>query len=280
MEWRRGCFKEGGLKIRDLGVLSGPVIAYGGALGNLAALGALLREATRAGVPAARVICTGDIVGIGAQGQDCIAATRAFGGAVVAGNIEQQLAAGAADSGSGYAPGSVSRRLAAAWWAATGGEVGPDARGWMGDLPDALVFSHAGRRLAVLHGGASDVARFVWPTTPAEVIRQEIAAAAAATGPLDAVIAGHAGVAFERVVDGVSWINAGMIGLPPNDGRRGGRYLRLDEDGARIMRLDYDPAPAFAAMVAAGRTEGFDRTLLSGHWPSEDFLPQEMRSSG
>lgn len=267
------------MKIADLGTLAGPVIAYGGALGNLSALGALLREAGRAGVPGARVICTGDIAGIGAQPAECIAATRAYGHRVIAGNIERQLAAGASDSGSGYAPGSVSRRIAAAWWRHTDAAVDAVARGWMNALPDLAVFAHEGRRYAVVHGGMTSPARFIWPGAPAAEFAREIDAIEAAAGPVDGVIAGHCGIAFERLVNGVHWINAGMIGQPPNDGRRGGRYVRLDADGARILRLDYDAAPAFAAMVSAGLTQGWDLALMTGCWPTDDVLPAEMRRS-
>ncbi len=266
------------MKIAKLGTLVGPVIAYGGALGNLTALGALLREATRAGIPSARVICTGDIVGICAQGADCVAATRAFGGPVVAGNIERQLTVGASDSGSGFPLGGETARLAQRWWSQTSAEIDGPARDWMEALPDMLLFAHEGRRYAVIHGGLTDAARYLWPSSPDTLFQQELLAIEAAAGPVDGVIAGHCGIAFERVIGGVHWINAGMIGLPPHDGRRGGRYVRLDTDGARILRLDYDPAPAFAAMVTHGRTQGYDLTLMEGYWPSEDLLPPDMRT--
>ncbi len=265
------------MKIADLGTLSGPVVAYGGAHANLAALGALLRDLGRAGVPGQRVICTGNIGGIGAQTTACIAATRAYGHQIIAGNIERQLAVGAAESGFGFAPGSVSRRLAATWWRHTDAAVDATTRDWLEDLPDIAVFAHEGRRYAVVHGGASSTARYFWPSTPSEDFAREIEAIAATAGPVDGVIAGHCGLAFERDIGGVHWINAGMIGQPPNDGRRGGRYVRLDADGARILRLDYDPAPAFAAMVSAGLTQGWDLSLMTGFWPTEDMLPEEMR---
>lgn len=266
------------MKIASLGTLTGPLIAYGGALGNLTALGALLRELSRAGVPGSRVICTGDIAGTCAQPAECIAATRAYGHHVIAGNIERQLASGAGESGSGYPPGSHSIRLAVPGWRHTDKQVDAAARDWLETLPDALVFAHEGRRWVVIHGGFTSPARLLWPSSPEILFRQELTAIEAAAGPVDGVIAGHCGIAFERVIGGVHWINAGMIGLPPNDGRRGGRYVRLDVDGARILRLDYDPAPAFAAMVSAGLSRGWDLTLMTGRWPTEDILPTEMKS--
>ncbi|GKY89014.1 metallophosphoesterase family protein [Sinisalibacter aestuarii] len=266
------------MKIASLGTLTGPVIAYGGAVGNLAALGALLRDVSRAGVPAGNVICTGDIAGTCAQPAECIAATRAYRHHVVAGNIERQLAACAGESGAGFAPGSLSMRRAVAGWRFADRHTDAAARDWMEGLPDALVFAHEGRRWAVVHGGFTRIARYIWPGSPEVLFEQEINAIEAAAGPLDGVIAGHCGIAFQRVIRGVTWLNAGSIGIPPDDGRRGGRYARLDADGARILRLDYDPAPAFAAMVSSGLTQGFDLALMTGHWPTEDILPDEMKT--
>lgn len=268
------------MKIASLGTLTGTVIAYGGALGNLTALGALLRDITRAGVPGERVICTGNIAGTCAQPAECVAATRAYGHQVVAGNIERQLAAGAGDPGWGFPVGSLSTRRAIPGWRYADRHIDTGARDWMEALPDLIVFAHEGRRWAVVHGGATDVARFLWPGSPENAFRQEITAIEAAAGPVDGVIAGHCGLAFERVIGGVHWLNAGRVGLPPNDGRRGGRYARLDADGARICRLDYDPASSFAAMISAGLSQGFDLTLMTGRWPTEDLLPEDMRTPG
>lgn len=250
----------------DLGTLNGTVIAYGGALGNLAALGAVLREAARAGVPAGRVISTGDIIGPCADSADCLAAVRAFGGPGVAGDHERALAAGA----SGPSP------EAGRWWTRATAGVGAEARDWLDGLADVAVFAHEGRRYAVVHGGLTDPARALWPSSPTAAFHQEITAIEAAAGPVDAVIAGHVGVAFERVIDGVHWINAGAIGMPPDDGRQGGRYVRLTGQGARIERLSYDPVPAFSAMVRAGMTQGWDVALMTGRWPEPSGMPVEM----
>lgn len=259
------------MKIANLGNLTGPVLAWGGALGNLAALAALLRDATRQGLPAARVIATGDIAGMCGQSGACVQATRAFGGPVVAGDIERQLAAGAGDPGPGHGV------AAGPWWAVADAQIGRAARDWMEELPDIAVFAHEGRRWAVIHGGLADPARALWPSTPDAAFAGEITAIEAAAGPVNGVIAGHTGLAFQREVGGVTWVNTGAVGMPPHDGRRAGRYARLDADGARILRLDYDPAPTFATMVSAGLTQGWDLALMQGRWPSEEMLPQEMR---
>ena len=91
------------------------------------------------------------------------------------------------------------------------------------------------------------------------------------------MICGHSGLAFERVIDGVSWINAGAVGMPPHDGRSQTRYCILGDQGARFERLEYDVVGAVRAMELAGLTQGYDKTLTTGIWPSEDVLPAQLR---
>lgn len=265
------------MKIRDLGSLSGEVWLFGGAYSNLQATGALLAAAGRHAIPGARLICTGDLVGYCASPAEVLAAVKASGAAVIAGNVERQLAVGAPDCGCGFSPGSACARLSQSWFAHADARVDAGWRNWMQALPDLAIFAHEGRRYAVVHGGLSDIARFLWPDTPEVAFVQEITAIIAAAGPVHGIIAGHCGVAFERMVQGVSWINAGAIGLPPHDARPMTRYASLRADGARFHRLSYDHQAAIAAMRTAGLVQGYEQTLEGGLWPSEDMLPAQMK---
>ena len=148
----------------------------------------------------------------------------------------------------------------------------------MAELPHWAVFSHAGRRVLVVHGAPSAQNRFVWPVTPDDDLQREVGIAEAAIGPVDMIVSGHSGIPFDRDLGRHRWVNAGVIGMPPHDGQTATRYVRLDANGTvRIERLTYDPAPAVAAMEAAGLTQGYHRALTTGRWPSEDVLPEEMR---
>ncbi|HGG06309.1 MAG TPA: metallophosphoesterase, partial [Aliiroseovarius sp.] len=46
---------------------------------------------------------------------------------------------------------------------------------------------------------------------------------------------------------------------------------------AHFHRLSYDPDAAVALMQAAGLTQGYERTMTTGIWPSEDVLPPALR---
>ncbi len=265
------------MKLQDLGELDGPVLLFGGPYSNLQATRALFDLARREGIAPARMICTGDLVAYCGDPAETVAAIRAAGCPVVAGNCEIQLAANAMDCGCGFEAGSTCDRLSAGWFGHADAEVGAEDRAWMAGLPDMALFTQAGRRFAVIHGGATEVSRFLWPTTDEAAFAEEVAHIEEVAGRIDAVVAGHCGLAFQRRVAGIDWIGAGVIGMPPNDGRRATRYALLRDGRAEIAELAYDHAAAVAAMQAAGLTQGYHAALASGHWPSEDMLPPELR---
>jgi len=261
----------------DLGEIGGDVLAFGGVVSNAHALAALLGIARAAGVPPDRMICTGDVVAYCGQPAEAVAALRRSGAATIRGNCEESLAVGGADCGCGFAQGSACDLLSVAWYAHADACLGSADRAWMATLPRFLVFRAHGRRWGVLHGGATAINRFLWPNSPAVEFGLEVAALEAAVGRIDAVLAGHCGLPFIREVGGRLWVNTGALGMPAHDGDPRTSYGVIGRDGPRIERLAYDHAGAAAAMRAAGLTQGYDRTLETGWWPSEDVLPETLR---
>lgn len=259
-------------------VADGPLLVFGGPYSNLQATRAILEEAARRGIPAGRVICTGDVVAYGADASACCDLIMASGIWVIAGNCEENLAAGALDCGCGFEEGTACDLLSRAWYAHANRQVTAVHRSWMAGLPQRLVIRLPdGRRLAVLHGGASDISRFIFASTPQADLEVEIAV----TG-CDGVIAGHCGIPFARQVGPGVWINAGAIGMPADDGtpRIWFALLTPGEAGLSIevLPLQYDHAAAAAAMRTAGLPEGYAAALGSGIWPSCDVLPPAERA--
>lgn len=267
------------MRVQDLGERDGAVLLFGGPYSNLAAMRALSGEARRQGVPADHMICTGDVVAYCADPAETVAEIRSLGCPVVAGNCERQLAENALDCGCGFEEGSTCDLLSAGWYAHADAAIGAPDRDWMGQLPDIVTFTHRGQKCAVIHGGATDISRFIWPNSPDAVLAEEVAHIEAVTGPVDRVIAGHSGLAFERRVGTVEWLNAGVIGMPPNDGAPGTRYALLQDGRVEIRVLSYDHYTAAESMRRCGLTQGYDAALSSGFWPSEEVLPSELRRS-
>lgn len=260
----------------DIGNLDGPVVVFGGPYSNLAATRALLEQVDRR---SAQAVCTGDVVAYCANPVATVAAVRAAGCTVVAGNCEVQLASGAPDCGCGFDAGSTCDLLSAGWYGFAAARVSQDDCAWMARLPDLVSFTHHGKRYGVLHGGVSDVARFLWPTSAQAEFEAEWDAFEAFGGAVDAIFAGHCGIPFTRDLRRGTWVNAGVIGMPPHDGQALTRYAVLEEGRVSICSLDYDAKGEAADMAAAGGSDAYRQALLSGYWPSEDVLPPDLRLS-
>lgn len=261
----------------DLGAFDDPVLVFGGPLGNLQATRALLAAARGLGIPAARMICTGDTVAYCADPAATVALLREAGAAVVMGNVEESLAARSDACGCGFAEGSACDALAGRWYAHCDAEIDDEARRWMAGLPRAIRFRLGGRRLLVVHGAPSRINRYVFPSTPEVALAAELDRADA-----DGVIGGHSGIPFTRIVGGRLWHNAGAAGLPANDGtpRVWFSLLSPAPEGIAIetRALDYDFRAAAAAMRRRGLPEGYADALETGLWPSLDVLPAAERA--
>lgn len=259
-----------------------PLLLFGGPYSNLEATAAVLAEARRLGVPADRVVCTGDVVAYGADAQGCVDLVREAGIHVVMGNCEEQLAAGADDCGCGFAPGSACDRMSGAWYGHAQATLSAGARAWMAALPRRIDVAIDGLTLAVVHASLNAIARFVFASTPARVKALDLVLSGA-----DGIVCGHSGLPFSQVIDGRLWHNPGAVGMPANDGSPEVWFSLLTPGGepqtVRLehRRLAYDHAAAARKMRTAGLPDGYAEALSTGLWPSCDALPPaELKRAG
>jgi predicted phosphodiesterase len=252
--------------------MDGPVLVFGGPYSNLEATAALLAAARRRAIPARNIVCTGDVVAYAADALATTALIRRAGIRVVMGNCEESLGGGAGDCGCGFAEGTACEALSVAWYAHAQRGLDAASRRWMRLLPRRLDIMVGGRRLAVIHGGARRINRFIFASTRPATKRAELAFAGC-----DGILAGHCGLPFSQLVDGRLWHNAGAIGMPANDGTARVWYATLTPQRGGILvahhALDYDHETAAAKMRQAGLPEGYAAALASGLWPSCDVLP-------
>ncbi len=258
----------------DLGELSGPVLLFGGPYSNVQAAEALFVQMRY--IPIANRICTGDVVAYCANPVETAALVRNETGTIVAGNCELQLASGEDDCGCGFDEGTACDLASKSWFPFASEQMRGDVEQFE-DLPEIAVFTHTGRRFAVIHGGASDVSQFIWSTDRDSVFQHEISLLEREVGKVDGVVCGHSGLPFERQIGARVWINAGVIGMPPHDGRPQTRYAVMDAGYVTFHELRYDHQAAAQAMREAGLTQGYELSLESGYWPSEDILPEGLR---
>jgi hypothetical protein len=139
-------------------------------------------------------------------------------------------------------------------------------------LPHFLSFELGGKRFQVVHGGVDSINRFIFASLPDGLFQQQFEQADA-----DVVIGGHAGIPFARRCGAQYWLNAGVIGMPANDGTADTWYMLLsvEYDAVRVSwhRLQYAADVAQQMMREHGLDNDYARALQSGLWPSLDVLP-------
>jgi predicted phosphodiesterase len=269
---------DSGDAVLDLGTRD-RLLVFGGPYGNLAALDALEIEADRHGFAPDEIVCTGDTVAYCADPEETLDRIRQWGIAVVAGNVERQLAAEADDCGCNFPDGSTCDVLAVGWFGHLRRHVRPDHLLWMDRLPDLVRCTVGGLRVVAAHGAPSDVSRFVFASTPWSIKRAELDAVDA-----DVLVAGHCGIPFAHGEGGHLWFNPGVIGMPANDGtpRTWFGVLSAVASGGvagRIVPLTYDVDDSRARMIEAGLDGPYATSLATGRWPGEEVLPEQERAS-
>ncbi len=265
----------------ELEELSPPLLVFGGPYSNLEATRAMRRIAAVHAISADRCICTGDLVAYCADPVASVREIQEWGVHVVMGNCEESLAEGAADCGCGFDQGSSCDLLSGQWFSYASALIDDGMRHWMAKLPRRLEFTCNGVRLAAIHGGAAQINRFLFASLDESDFQQELDLL-----DVDCVLAGHSGIPFTRPIGSKLWHNAGVIGMPANDGSQQTWFSLLESAGPGRLRiihhpLNYDASSAARKMRAAGLTGGYEKALETGLWPSLDVLPEtEKRAAG
>ncbi|MBD3609738.1 MAG: metallophosphoesterase family protein [Gammaproteobacteria bacterium] len=266
------------MSVLELGSLAGPLVVFGGPYSNLAATQAMKKVAQEMKLSPQQVICTGDIVAYCAEPEETIKLVQDWGIHVVMGNCEESVAYNKDDCGCGFEEGSACDLLSDNWYRYASSHISKHSKEWMKQLPERIHFTFNNKSFCVIHGGVSEKNRFIFHSTDTNLKRDEIHHSGS-----DVVIAGHCGIPFGQQVDNNYWLNAGVIGMPANDGTQNGWYLILQAHGDTIQAcwkiLKYDYIQAFEAMQSAGLSHHYADALKSGIWPSMEVLPTAERQN-
>ncbi len=101
------------------------------------------------------------------------------------------------------------------------------------------------------------------------------------------ILAGHAGLPFadyrvSRTGTGLYWLNAGVIGLPANDGTPRVWYLLLDDTNSLFSytfhAFTYDNQTTHQLMMANQLPGSYAQTLLTGIWDNCEILPDTEKA--
>lgn len=259
---------------KDLGILSGKVLVFGGVYSNLPALERLIEIAGQLDIAPGNIICTGDIVGYCAQPEECVHRIRQWGIHSIAGNVEMQLRDREEDCGCNFNEGSRCDLFSRKWYPYAQSQLSETSIAWMQTLPHYLRFAYGDAQVCVLHGSYTNPSEFVFRSTPWAIKQASFQAARAGV-----ILAGHCGLPFHDVRKGLHWLNAGVIGMPANDATPRVWYLLLDtQDGQLIYQhtsFPYDSERAAALMEQHALPREYSETLRSGLWDNCEILPAE-----
>ena len=263
-----------------LGNLSQPILLFGGPYGNLQATSTLKAIAEDALIPPERIICTGDLVAYCAQPKETVSLIRDWGIHCIQGNVEAQLAVGAADCGCNFSPDSACDLLSQQWYQFAQQKITTDQREWFKSRPEYLRFNLNGFSCVVVHGSFSEISQFVFHSTPWREKLAELETAEAAV-----LIGGHSGLPFSQIGNGKLWCNAGVIGMPANDGTPRAWYAILEAAGTGLQcshfSFCYDHRTTADLMDKSSLPSEYRDTLISGLWHNCDILPEvETQAQG
>jgi predicted phosphodiesterase len=254
----------------DLGELD-KVFIFGGPYSNLAATQEVLRIAKDKGFTDNQIICTGDTVAYCAEPNETLQLLRESGVHIIKGNVEESLIEDRDECGCNFNVGSVCDTLSAKWYNYLKSNIDIKFVNWMNDFPDSINFNWKGLRFSIIHGSYSKINEFIYQSTDVNIKLKELRLAES-----DIIIGGHCGIPFaEQLSQGKYWLNAGVIGLPPNDGTQVGWFGVLDECFC-ANSFSYDIQKTTDAMKDKLPIE-YINSLLSGIWPSQDILPADER---
>lgn len=235
----------------------------GGAYGNLAALDAAIADAYQQGCEA--LVFLGDATGCCGHSEETLTRIREHFDVIIAGNHEQEVAAGSDHCGCGYSDPEDERLgcLAHQYALQT---VTDEQRLWLAKLPERALLDVAGQRWLLCHGSPERINEFLYESELNDGrlggwLKQYNCQGLACT---------HTGLPWvRRLGDGLA-LNCGVTGKPDHDGDPAVHYARVDvRDGhanAVIRRVEYDQESWARQLEEEGVDPVFIEPLRSGWW--------------
>jgi putative phosphoesterase len=201
---------------------------------NLQALEAVMREIEGAEID--QVVCAGDIVGYGANPNECCHIVGDAAAHAVVGNHE--ISALTKDT-----TGMNPHAAAASRWTASALEEG--ARKFLRSLEIESRFEADDTRVAMFHGSVGNAIDYV--------CEDEINEDLVRNSGSDLLILGHTHVPYVKDFDSMMAINPGSVGQPRDgDPRASFAILDTDRRSCTVRRVGYDIGGASEAIIAAG----------------------------
>lgn len=226
---------------------------------NIHALRAVLDDIARQETDA--TICTGDLVGYGANPDQVIDTIRNQKILTVMGNYDDGVGNMRPQCGCDFAD-AESARLGAASLAWTVANTSAGNRAWLARLPRLLELTFGDTSVLFCHGSPRALNEYMFEDSEA------IHSALLQAHPATILVCGHTHLPYHKTSAGRHIINAGSVGKPKN-GSNKATYVILDVSGGQatseIKHVAYDAEQAARAIeAAAGLPDEFAKIVRQG----------------
>ncbi|MGE3801580.1 MAG: metallophosphoesterase [Candidatus Kapaibacterium sp.] len=252
------------MKLETKTIEAHTIAVMGGTYGNVPALKAALADAKEAGCDAFAFI--GDSIGCCGHSDEIVELIRANFSTLVAGNHEQQAAAGELTCGCGYAS-PEDERISCIAFAYASQSLSEPHRNWLGTWPDMVLLHVGDYSLLLVHGSPNETSEFIYESE----VRDEQIEAWLAKYNVGGIVGTHTGLTWHRELPSGGWMaNCGAIGKPDHDGDTAVHYgiVTVEEDGLhfQLRRVTYNHLDWVAQLEAEGVDEIFISPLRTGIW--------------
>ncbi|MEM7407512.1 MAG: metallophosphoesterase family protein [Pseudomonadota bacterium] len=257
--------------------MSGAIALFGGVYSNHMALAAAIEDARHRGI--SKLYCLGDLGAFGPHPDKVFTLLKDNHVATVQGNYDNSIGHALADCQCGYTD-PRDNYFAQLSYDYTLANTSDAFRAWMRELPSAIRFEQAGRRVLLCHGSPRQTNEFLWESsTPTHFLERFCDDFEA-----DVIAATHTGLHWQRQLDRDRlFVNVGVLGRPANDGTPRVWYSILSEDARRaeFVPVHYDHHGLAQEMHAEGLPREFIDTILTGWWTTcLEVLPAKERVAG
>ena len=259
-------------QIKHIHISGKKLLVFGGVYSNLQALEALIKVAEQHNISPDNCICTGDIIGYCAQPKETLDTFKKWGCQSISGNVEVQLSEGEPHCGCDFKAGSRCDSFSQLWYPFAQQQLEPKHITFLKSLPDSIRFEFAGQTCSVVHGSHFNISEFIFKSTPWSIKAPNFKATNSSV-----ILAGHCGLPFYHQTNNLLWLNAGVIGMPANDGSPQVWYAILEDINGQLAykhyNLDYDFRTTSALMKQQNLPEEYARTIITGIWDNTEILP-------
>lgn len=235
----------------------------GGAYGNLPALDAALADAREQGCEA--LVFLGDATGCCGHSAETLVRVREHFDVIIAGNHEQEVAAGSDHCACGYSDPEDERLGCLAHQYALQ-SVTVEQQAWLAELPERAVLEVAGQRWLLCHGSPARINEFLYESE----LDEARLGAWLADYDCQGLACTHTGLPWVRRLDRGIALNCGVIGKPDHDGDPAVHYAVVSfgegRTEASIRRVEYDHENWARQLEAEGVDPVFVEPLRTGWW--------------